>query len=307
MMGIAFWCVWAAYTTTELPETAASTMMSLSVAADAAEPPEVVALAAVFPEPMVPAAVSPEVAALAAEPPEAAVLASAPCVVVAPSNTLSACHVTVEGTIAELSLHPDGTTVEPPEVAASAADPLEVSVVPTYELSFCPITAMEAICDSSSCPVTDMEAVCESSSCSVTATEAAFENLPCSEPAEEAISELSRSSEPAMVADCELSVLLVSVKESKPELFDLSSESINAPHICPLPVNEFNPELSVCPVSTYESEFACSVFTNALDFELFVCPVSMNEPDCELFSSLKNRPVQFQSVHLVMNTLSVRM
>ncbi len=68
---------------------------------------------------MVPAAVSPEVAAHAAEPPEAAVLASAPCVVVVPSNALSACHVTVEGTVAELSLYPDGTTVEPPEVAAS--------------------------------------------------------------------------------------------------------------------------------------------------------------------------------------------
>ncbi len=73
---------------------------------------------------MVPAAVSPEVAMHAAEPPEAAVLTSAHCVVMAPSNALSACHVTVEGTIAELSLYPDGTTVEPTEVAASAADPL---------------------------------------------------------------------------------------------------------------------------------------------------------------------------------------
>ncbi len=149
MMGIAFWCVWAAYTTTELPEVVVATMMSPEVAADAAEPPEVVVLTAVFPEAMVPAAVSPEVAAHAAEPPEAAVLASAPCVVVVPSNALSACHVTVEGTVAELSLYPDGTTVEPPEVAASAADPLEVSVVLTYELSSCPVTAMEAICESS--------------------------------------------------------------------------------------------------------------------------------------------------------------
>ncbi len=115
MMGIAFWCVWAVV---------AATMMSPEVAADAAEPPEVVALAAVFPEAMVPAAVSPEVAAHAAEPPEAAVLASVPCVVVVPSNTLSACHVTVEGTVAELSLYPDGTTVESPEVASSAAEPL---------------------------------------------------------------------------------------------------------------------------------------------------------------------------------------
>ncbi len=79
------------------------------------------------------------------KPPEAAVLASAHCVVVAPSNTLSACHVTVKGTIAELSLYPDGTTVEPPDVAASTAEPLEVSVVPTYELSSCSVPAKEAI------------------------------------------------------------------------------------------------------------------------------------------------------------------
>ncbi len=150
MMGIAFWYVLAAFTTTELPEMAASTMISPEVAADDVEPPGVVALAAVFPEAMVPTTVSPEVAAHAAEPPDAAVLASAYCVLVAPSNTLSASHVTVEGTVAELTLCPEGTTVEPPEVAAPAADPLEVSVVPTYELSFCPVTAMEAVCDSSS-------------------------------------------------------------------------------------------------------------------------------------------------------------
>ncbi len=80
-----------------------------------------------------------------AEPPEAAVLTSAPCMVVAPSNALSARHVTVEGTVDELFLYSDGTTVEPPEVAASAADPLEVSVVPTYELSSCPAPAKEAV------------------------------------------------------------------------------------------------------------------------------------------------------------------
>ncbi len=49
MMGIAFWCVWAAYTTTELPEMAASTMMFLEVVAEAAEPPDAVALGVVFP------------------------------------------------------------------------------------------------------------------------------------------------------------------------------------------------------------------------------------------------------------------
>ncbi len=80
----------------------------------------------------------------------------------APSNTLLACHVTVERTVTEPSLHPDGTNEEPPEVATSTVDPLDVSVVSTYELLFCPVTA---ICDFSSCPVTAMEAVCESSSC----------------------------------------------------------------------------------------------------------------------------------------------
>ncbi|XP_058626171.1 uncharacterized protein LOC131536963 isoform X1 [Onychostoma macrolepis] len=83
LMGIAFWCVWAAYTTTELPE--------------------VVSLTAVFPEVMVPAAVSPEVAVHAAEPPDAAVLTSAPRMVVASSNELPACCVAVKETITELS------------------------------------------------------------------------------------------------------------------------------------------------------------------------------------------------------------
>ncbi len=143
MMGIALCCVWAAYTTSELPQV------------------------------MAPAAASPEVAAHAAEPPEAAVLASAPCMVLAPSNVLSACHVTVKGTVdehctcpdTELYLFPDVTTVEPPEVAASVAEPPEVSVVPSYESLSCPVTAMEAVYESLSCPVTAMEAVCESLSC----------------------------------------------------------------------------------------------------------------------------------------------
>ncbi len=157
MMGIALCCVWAAYTTSELPQV------------------------------MAPAAASPEVAAHAAEPPEAAVLASAPCMVVAPSNVLSACHVMVKGTVdehctcpdTELYLFPDVTTVEPPEVAASAAEPPEVSVVPSYESLSCPVTAMEAVCESFFCPVTAMEVICESLSCPVTAMEAVYESLSC--------------------------------------------------------------------------------------------------------------------------------
>ncbi len=157
MMGIALCCVWAAYTTTELIE----------------------------------------VAAHAAELPEAAVLTSAPCTVVAPSNVLSVCHVTVKGTVddhctrpvTELYLFPDVTTVEPPEVAVSAAEPPEVAVVPSYESLSCPVTAMEAVCESLSCPVTAMEAVYESLSCPVTAMEVVCESLSCPVTAMEAIYE----------------------------------------------------------------------------------------------------------------------
>ncbi len=98
-------------------------MMSPEVAAVAAEPPEVVALIAVFPEVMVPAAVSPEV--------------------VAPSNVLSARHVTVE---------------EPPEVAPSAAELPEVSVVCSHLHIACPFSAMEAACELLSCSEPTMEA-----------------------------------------------------------------------------------------------------------------------------------------------------
>ncbi len=146
--------------------TAAATEMSPEVAADAAEPPGVVAHAAVFPK-VTPAAVSPEVAADAAEPPEAAVLSLAPCMVVAPNNSCPVCHITVEGTVDKhctcpvnkLYLFPDFTTVEPPDLAASAAEPSEVSVVITHESSSWPCHAMDAIYESSSCPVTAMDAV----------------------------------------------------------------------------------------------------------------------------------------------------
>ncbi len=148
MMGIAFWFVWAAYTTTELPEVTVATIMSSEVAADAAEPPEVVTLVTVFPEVMVPDAVSPKMAADAAKPSEAVVLFSVPCMVVEPSNALSTCHITVKGTIAKTSAFvesSDGTAAEPLEVAASAAEPPEMSVVSKNQLSACPVTAIEAI------------------------------------------------------------------------------------------------------------------------------------------------------------------
>ncbi len=79
---------------------------------------------------------------------------------------MSSPSITVEGTVDEhctcpvneLYLFPDVTTVEPPEAAASAAEPSEVSVVTIYESLSYPVTVMKAIYESSSCPVTAMEA-----------------------------------------------------------------------------------------------------------------------------------------------------
>ncbi len=109
-------------------------MMSPEVVADTAEPPERSGTCCCLPRSMAPAGASPEVAEHIAVPPEVAALTSAPCVVV-PSNALSACHAELKGTIAVLSLFPDGTTIEPPEVAASAADTPGVSVESPYGLS----------------------------------------------------------------------------------------------------------------------------------------------------------------------------
>ncbi len=69
-------------------------------------------------------------------------LASAPFMVVVPSNVLSACHVAVKETV---------TTVEPPEVAATAAEPSEVSVVSTHQLFVCPVAARRAVPELSPC------------------------------------------------------------------------------------------------------------------------------------------------------------
>ncbi len=245
-MGIVLWCIWAAYTTTEILETAAATKMSPEVAADAAEPPGVVVHAAVFPE-ATPAAVSPEVAADAAEPTEAAVLPLIPCMVVAPSNALAACQVTVKGTITELSASvetQDGTAVEPLEVAASTAEPPEVSVVSTYQLSPCPVTAKKAVCELSPCPVTAKEAVCELSPCPVTAKEAVCELLPCPVTAKKAVCELSPCPVTAKEAVCELSPCLVTAMEAVSEPLLRSGLADGAV-----------PELSSCLVTATEAGF----------------------------------------------------
>ncbi len=178
---------------------------------------------------------SPEVAADAAEPTEAAVLPLIPCMVVAPSNALAACQVTVKGTITELSASvetQDGTAVEPLEVAASTAEPPEVSVVSTYQLSPCPVTAKEAVCELSPCPVTAKEAACELSPCPVTAKEAVFELSPCPVTAMEAVSEPLLRSGPADRAVPELSSCLVTATEA-------GFEPLNPPIMSPEFIDDF--------------------------------------------------------------------
>ncbi len=132
----------------------------------------------------------PQGKASAAGPLQAVVLASAPCKVVVPSNILSPGH---------------GSTVEPPEVAALAAEPPEVSVVSVCELSSCPVTAKKAACELSSCPVMAKKAACELSSCPVTAMEAVHELSPCPVTAKEAVYELSPCPVTAKKAAYELS------------------------------------------------------------------------------------------------------
>ncbi len=298
-MGIALWCIWAAYTTTEILETAAATKMSPEVAADTAEPPGVVVHAAVFPK-VTPAAVSPEVAADAAEPTEAAVLPLIPCMVVAPSNTLAACHVTIKGTITELSAFvetPDGTAVEPLEVAASTAEPPEVSVVSTYQLSPCPVTAKEAVCELSPCPVTAKEAVRELSPCPVTAKKAVCELSPCPVTAKEAVCELSPCPVTAKKAVCELSPCPVTAMEAVYESLSCPVTAMEAAYessSCPIMAMEAVYELPGCSVSATEATLEplpcsepaeeaitglslCPELAKVSEVEPFVCPISICE------------------------------
>ncbi len=92
-------------------------------------------------------------------------LASAPFMVVVPSNVLLACRVAIKETV---------TTVEPPEAAATAAEPSEVSVVSTHSLFVCTVAARRAVPELLYCPAMAMEAVCKFSSCPLVATEATY-------------------------------------------------------------------------------------------------------------------------------------
>ncbi len=87
--------------------------------------------------------------------------------VMAPNNALTACHVAVGGAVAELPLFPDCTALDPPEVAASAAEPPEGSVVSVHESLPCPVTAMEAVSELSVGHDLVIESVVEPSICPV--------------------------------------------------------------------------------------------------------------------------------------------
>ncbi len=137
------------------------------------------------------------------------------------------------------------------------------------------------VCESLSCPVVAIEAICELLPCFELATEAinepsfahvtAYKLLSCPESTEEAGCELPVPSVTTEGVMGELPDCCVAPLGAVCELLTLpvmNSETINAPH--------------VCPVSTYESEFACSVVTNTLDLEVSVCPVLTRESVFEL-------------------------
>ncbi len=165
------------------------------------------------------------------------------------------------------------TTVEPPEVVATAAEPLEVSVVSTHQLFACPVAARRAVPELSSCPVTAIEAVCESSFCPVTSMEAVCELLPCSEPAMGAGYELSSWPEPAMEANYELLFCSEPAEEVALCLSALSvtaEEAVSEHSVLPVPINGFDFEQSVCTNVAVESvtELSASASVNAPDYEL---------------------------------------
>ncbi|KTF94067.1 hypothetical protein cypCar_00031943 [Cyprinus carpio] len=156
----------------------------------------------------------PEVVANAAEPPEAAALTSAPCAVVAPSNTLSVCHVMIRETITELSL---------------CTEAMEA----VFELSSCPVTAMEAVFELTGCPVLVMEAVHELTACPVTAMETVCKTSSCPVMAMKAVYELSFCPVTAMEVVYELSVFSASVPETMNALPVLSVSAFPRPRSLP--------------------------------------------------------------------------
>ncbi len=278
-MGVALCCVWAAYITQELSETAAAIILPSEVAAESAEPPRAVASAAVSSEVVSTAAVSPEVAALAAEPPQAAVLTSEQSEGRAPSNDAPpAHHVTVKVTVSELSSCPDDTTVDPLEVATLAAQTPEVSVVVFPQAMVGPATAMEVVYRSSTCPAMAMEAVSSSLSCSV----AVSESSSYVELTREASQEPSFSPATATKNSVGGGANRQSISHTKHEQLTqpvLTKECLSEQSVCHVPTEfDFNISTGVLPYS--------ELFTRELNYELLVCSVVT----WEIFDGLSGFP-----------------
>ncbi len=183
--------------------------------------------------------------------------------VVAPKNVLSACYVVVKETVNELNLSPDVTIVEPPEVAASAAEPPEVSVVPSCESLSCPSMAMEAVDDSSSCPVAAIKAICEPWLRPELTTEVineppfahatAYQLLTCPESAEEAgcvfpVPSVTTEGVTGELPDCYIAPLGAACELLPPPV--INSEIINAPQssVYLITTMKSSNEPSVCSV-----------------------------------------------------------
>ncbi len=279
MMGIAFWCVWAAYTSTELPEAAAATMMSPEVAADAAEPPEVVALIAVIPEVMVPAAEPPEVSVvsiydLSACPVTAreAVCVSSSCPVTAMEAVcdLLPCSEPAMEACYELLSCPDPTEEATSELSALSVTLKDVGC----EIPDCFAVPIGAICESSSLPVMAMEAVNKVSVSLVNpvtnpGTRRPFNVCPVNHVTDKITThKLSVCSVSSKLSDIEPLVCSISsnVSDELSVRPILVIESIVVPSICPASINRSEYELSVLPVSV--SEWPTPASVNAPGYKL---------------------------------------
>ncbi len=111
-------------------------------------------------------------------------------------------------TLNSVFVAPDATAAEPPDVAASAAEPSEEAGVHIYELFVCPDEVMETISESPIIPFSALETNHELSALSVAITNSVIM---------------------ARKAACDLSICLATAKEVISELY-----------ICPVTAKEAN-------------------------------------------------------------------
>ncbi len=208
-----------------------------------------------------------------------AVPASAPCTVLTPSNALRDCHVTVEGTCAELYTCPVNENVTElfllPDASVMAESyHSELCVcsswcyccrtsrcggircrtfrragVHIYELFVCPDEVMETISESPIIPFSALETNHELSALSVAITNSVIM---------------------ARKAACDLSICLATAKEV---ISDLS--------ICPVTAKEANLVISTWLVTTTEAickHYDCPDEAKGAAHELTVCPASRTDP-----------------------------